>query len=45
MPIIASKRVEYVDVSQGVRGKALFDFEHGNAQGIALAQGELRPGA
>lgn len=45
MPIIASKRVKSVDVSQGVCAKMLFDFEHGNAQGIALAQGELRPGA
>lgn len=45
MPIIASKRVEYIDICQGVRARMLFDYEHGDSQGISLAQGELAPGA
>jgi mannose-6-phosphate isomerase-like protein (cupin superfamily) len=44
MPIVTSKNAEYADIPQGVRLRMIFDFAHGDAQGIALAQAEVAPG-
>src|SRR2546428_13999457 len=45
MPVISSQKIEFVDIPQNARFKMLFDRAHSGTHHIALAQGELRPGA
>jgi len=45
MPVISSQKIEFVDIPQNARFKMLFDRARSGTHHIALAQGELRPGA
>ncbi len=45
MPVVASETLAFADVPIGARVRMLFDFAHFGSKQIALALGELQPGA